>query len=175
MKIQNLINNYLIDAKELLKVFQNKIPQEFLNDHLYKPYNTIKRNFIGDIKTINNLIRTSEVIILYTRAESLITGARLYLSSLCCFNHKEEEEKLSLYMPSYWIIKQIYRQILYKKIKKNNLHEEIFNKIINKNFPIIPKERLKLRIEKILKEENEKTLLDYINDDYYVSNYVKSN
>jgi len=159
--IQKILNNYLNDANELLKAFQNKIPLEFLNDTLKKEYNSIKKK-IENLEEIDDLIKVSEAILLYTRAETMKEAARIYLSSLCCFKHTNENETLTLYMPSLWIINRIHKDILSKKRKTHHsIEEEIMNIIQKYNFPIIPEERLKLRIQNFLRRKNEKNLFDY--------------
>jgi len=159
--IQKILNNFLNDANELLKAFQKKIPLDFLNDTQRKMYNSIKKK-IENLGEINDLIKVSEAILLYTRAETMKEAARIYLSSLCCFKHTNENETLTLYMPSLWIINRIHKDILSKKRKvHHSIEEEIINIIQKHDFPIIPEERLKLRIQNFLRRENEKNLFDY--------------
>ena len=163
--LSEVIDNYTINAKELSKAFQGKIPETFLNSTIAKTFNSIKKR-VKNTHEINDIIKVSEAVILYTRGEMIKEAARIYLSSLCCFKHENEEVTLTLYMPSLWIIGLIHKRILAKKRRKyNSLEEEIFNEFKRYDFPVIAEKRLKLRIKEYLRRENEKTIFDFTYND----------
>jgi hypothetical protein len=165
-EIKHQLNDFKLIAEQLVKVFTDTMSEDFLMDIEKKLYNSITKKINNSILKINDITRVAEIILLYTRAEYYKQASRLYLSSLCCFKHKEEEETLTLYMPSFWIISEIHKSIISKKRKYKHLEEEIFNEFKKYNFPVIPEERLRLRIKKYLRKENEKNLFDFIDECY---------
>ncbi len=158
------LEDFLIEANELLKSFQDSIPIEFLTLQNKKTYFSLAnklQNYKVDEMDVKDLIRLSEIILLFSKGELLLLGAKIYLNNLCCFKHEEEDKTLTLYLPSFWILSIIHKIILSKNKRKNNLFAEMYNFVINSNLPTVPKERLKMRIKEYIRRENEKTLFDF--------------
>jgi hypothetical protein len=162
-EVRNQLEEFKILSEQLVKAFTDVIPEEFLNDTERKIYNSISKK-VDNVLEINDAVRVAEAIILYTRAEYFKQSARISLSTLCCFKHQGENETLTLYMPSYWTISKIHKKVLNNKSANKYLHETIFNEIKRYEFPIVPEERLKLRIQNYLRRENGKTLFDFIDE-----------
>lgn len=148
--------------KDIFQLIKNPKLIEFNDDNasIIKIVKNIKNKL--NTEEIKDLIRLSEAIILYSRGSNVKLESRIFLSTLCCFRHTNEEETLTIYMPSYWIIEKIYNRIKHQRHKKNiNIITQIMEIIDSKDFPVVPKERLKLRIQNTIRRINEKNLFDY--------------